>query len=111
MSKMGQAVLWIQENGLQGNPDALKEYIKHLSKIERMKQETEILPNQIDMFTGKTEMEQNPSQFQKRKKLTHIEILNEVKAMCKWNTGVDWSEKDPTLEFEQMVKFIEDNLE
>jgi hypothetical protein len=34
MSKMGRAVEWVQDNGLEGNPDALKMYIKHLKQQE-----------------------------------------------------------------------------
>ena len=32
MSKMGRAVQWVQENGLQDHPEALTKYIEHLSK-------------------------------------------------------------------------------
>lgn len=32
MSNMGRAVLWVQENGLEGHPDALKLYLEHLEK-------------------------------------------------------------------------------
>lgn len=31
---MGKAVLWVQENGLENDPDALKKYIIHLNKKE-----------------------------------------------------------------------------
>ena len=37
MSKMGRAVLWVQENGLENDPDALKKYIEHLKKQESKK--------------------------------------------------------------------------
>ena len=29
MSKMGQAVQWIQEQGLENDPDALKKYLEY----------------------------------------------------------------------------------
>ena len=32
MSRMGRAVEWVQENGLQGHPEALKMYVKHLKQ-------------------------------------------------------------------------------
>ena len=32
MSKMGRAVQWVQENGLQDHPEALTKYIEHLNK-------------------------------------------------------------------------------
>jgi len=32
MSKMGRAVQWVQENGLENHPDALGKYIEHLNK-------------------------------------------------------------------------------
>jgi hypothetical protein len=32
MSNMGRAVLWIQQNGLESHPDALKLYLEHLEK-------------------------------------------------------------------------------
>ncbi len=32
MSKMGRAYEWVQENGLENDPDALAKYIKHLTE-------------------------------------------------------------------------------
>lgn len=32
MSRMGRAVLWVQENGLEDDPDALKKYLEYLDK-------------------------------------------------------------------------------
>ena len=32
MSKMGRAYEWVQENGLENDPDALAKYIKHLAE-------------------------------------------------------------------------------
>jgi hypothetical protein len=38
---MGRAVLWVQENGLQGDPDALKKYIKYLNMRKVTKKDVE----------------------------------------------------------------------
>lgn len=32
MSRMGRAVLWVQENGLEEDPNALRKYLEHLEK-------------------------------------------------------------------------------
>jgi hypothetical protein len=32
MSKMGRAYEWVQENGLENDPEALAKYIKHLAE-------------------------------------------------------------------------------
>ena len=37
MSKMGRAAQWVQENGLENDPDALKKYTEHLAKQEKTK--------------------------------------------------------------------------
>jgi hypothetical protein len=37
MSKMGRAYQWICENGLEGDPDALKYYIERGLKTETVK--------------------------------------------------------------------------
>ena len=34
MSRMGDAVLWVHENGLQDDPDALSKYIAYLNKVK-----------------------------------------------------------------------------
>lgn len=35
MSKMGRAVLWIQENGLQNDKSALQKYVVHINKTKK----------------------------------------------------------------------------
>lgn len=37
MSKMGRAVLWVQENGLQGDPNALSKYLEYLKKQDELR--------------------------------------------------------------------------
>ena len=34
MSKMGSAVQWVQENGLQNDPHALEKYIIYINEIK-----------------------------------------------------------------------------
>lgn len=37
MSKMGRAVLWVQENGLEGDPNALRKYLEYLKKQDELR--------------------------------------------------------------------------
>ena len=37
MSKMGRAVLWVQENGLEGDPNALKKYLEYKKKQDELR--------------------------------------------------------------------------
>jgi len=48
MSKMGRAVQWVQEKGLEGHPDALKMYIKHLKQQEVKPDTNDNSVNQVE---------------------------------------------------------------
>jgi hypothetical protein len=37
MSKMGRAVLWVQENGLEGDPNALSKYLEYKKKQDELR--------------------------------------------------------------------------
>jgi hypothetical protein len=37
MSKMGRAVLWVQERGLQDDPKALSKYINYLETMKKIR--------------------------------------------------------------------------
>lgn len=41
MSRMGRAVLWVQENGLEDDLDALKKYLEYLDKKKESDARTE----------------------------------------------------------------------
>lgn len=48
MSKMGRAVEWIQENGLEDHPDALVLYIQYMASKKSDTENAESEKNNID---------------------------------------------------------------
>ena len=49
MSYTSRAVQWVQENNLEGHPDALKLYLAHLEKERKKKENLEISKDKLNL--------------------------------------------------------------